>query len=138
LILARLARIPDPRRQASVEPDLTTLLLSGILLFAYQYASRRQGNRELSRPEFLASLRTRAHNRPCATDARTRILAVGAPSGNGLPWPGGRVNPARGSGTGDRPAWATDPGRVGHPVGAVKEVVSVSPQERVTASGIAA
>ena len=58
LILARLARIPDPRRQASVEHDLTTLLLYGILLFAYQYTSRRQGNRELSRPEFLACLRT--------------------------------------------------------------------------------
>jgi len=26
-------------------------------LFAYQYTSRRQGNRELSRPEFLACLR---------------------------------------------------------------------------------
>ncbi|MHB2021613.1 MAG: transposase family protein [Candidatus Xenobia bacterium] len=58
LILARVARIPDPRRQASVEHDLTTLLLYGMLLFVYQYASRREGNRELSRPEFLAALRT--------------------------------------------------------------------------------
>jgi hypothetical protein len=58
LILARLARIRDPRRQASVEHDLTTLLLYGILLFVYQYASRREGNRELSRPEFLATVRT--------------------------------------------------------------------------------
>jgi len=56
LILARQARIPDPRRQAGVEPD---------------HASRRQGNRELSRPEFLASLRTVFPELATTTPTRT-------------------------------------------------------------------
>lgn len=58
LILGRLARIPDPRRPRSVRHKLATLLAHGIMLFVYEYASRRQGNHELSRPEFLAVLRT--------------------------------------------------------------------------------
>lgn len=57
-LLVKLARIPDPRRPGSIHHKLTVLLAYGMLLFVYQYTSRREGNRELSRPALWEALRT--------------------------------------------------------------------------------
>src|SRR5579875_2341057 len=56
-LLAKLARIPDPRRPRSIRHKLTVLLVYGILLFLVQLSSRREGNRELSRPALWEALR---------------------------------------------------------------------------------
>jgi hypothetical protein len=56
-LLAKLARIPDPRRPGSVRHKLTVALVYGILLFVLQLSSRREGNRELSRPGLWEALR---------------------------------------------------------------------------------
>jgi hypothetical protein len=47
-LLHKLAKIPDPRQPTKITHKITTLLLYGILLFAFQMQSRRQANRELS------------------------------------------------------------------------------------------
>lgn len=57
-LLAKLARIPDPRRPGSIRHKLVVLLAYGVLLFVCQYVSRREGNRELSRPALWEALRT--------------------------------------------------------------------------------
>jgi hypothetical protein len=56
-LLKRLAKIPDPRNPRLIRHRLTVLLLSGILLFVYQMASRREANREMSLPQFWENLR---------------------------------------------------------------------------------
>ncbi|MBT9143481.1 MAG: hypothetical protein DDT29_01889 [Dehalococcoidia bacterium] len=57
-LLEKLARIKDPRRPKSTKHRLTTLMFFGLLLFVFQCASRREANRELSRPGVLESLRS--------------------------------------------------------------------------------
>ncbi len=57
-ILERFARIKDPRRPGSVRHKLSVLMIFGMVLFAYQCASRREANRELSRPGVLEALRS--------------------------------------------------------------------------------
>jgi hypothetical protein len=56
-LMAKLARIPDPRRPGSIRHKLTVVLVYGMLLFVLQYASRREGNRELGRPCLGEALR---------------------------------------------------------------------------------
>jgi hypothetical protein len=56
-VLERFARIKDPRRPGSIRHKLTALIVFGLLLFVYQCASRREANRELSRPGILEVLR---------------------------------------------------------------------------------
>jgi DDE_Tnp_1-associated len=51
-LLKELSKIPDPRQPKKVKHKLTVVLLS----FVFQMASRREANRELSRPAFLAPL----------------------------------------------------------------------------------
>ncbi len=51
-----LSKIPDPRQPKKVKHKLTVVLLYGLLSFVLQMASRREANRELSRPAFLATL----------------------------------------------------------------------------------
>ncbi len=55
-LLARLAQIPDPRCAKKTKHLLTSLMLYGILCFVLQIASRRQANREVSRPTFKDNL----------------------------------------------------------------------------------
>ena len=55
-VLARLAKIPDPRRPKKIKHKLTVLMLHGILSFVLQMASRREANREMSRPVFKENL----------------------------------------------------------------------------------
>lgn len=56
-LLRKLARIPDPRRPKSIRHKLTVLLVYGLFLFILQFASRREGNRELSRPGLWEAMR---------------------------------------------------------------------------------
>ena len=56
-LLARLGQIPDPRQPKKCRHRLTVLLLYGLLMFVFQFASRRAVNRELTRPQFEANLR---------------------------------------------------------------------------------
>jgi hypothetical protein len=56
-LLARLGQIPDPRQPKKCRHRLTVLLLYGLLMFVFQFASRREVNRELTRPQFEANLR---------------------------------------------------------------------------------
>jgi DDE_Tnp_1-associated len=55
-LLKGLSKIPDPRQPKKVKHKLTVVLLYGLLSFVLQMASRREANRELSRPAFLATL----------------------------------------------------------------------------------
>ena len=55
-LLRKLAQIPDPREPKKIKHKLTCLLLYGILGFVLQVASRREANRELSRPVFRENL----------------------------------------------------------------------------------
>src|SRR5919106_5584075 len=55
-LLKELSKIPDPRQPKKVKHKLTIVLLYGLLSFVFQMASRREANRELSRPAFLATL----------------------------------------------------------------------------------
>jgi hypothetical protein len=56
-VLARVARIPDPRQPKKIKHKLTVLILYGILGFVLQMASRREANREMSRPVFRENLK---------------------------------------------------------------------------------
>jgi hypothetical protein len=55
-LLKELSKIPDPRQPKKVKHKLRVVLLYGLLSFVLQMASRREANRELSRPAFLATL----------------------------------------------------------------------------------
>jgi DDE_Tnp_1-associated len=54
--LKELSKIPDPRQPKKIKHKLTVVLLDGLLSFVWQMASRREANREWSRPAFLATL----------------------------------------------------------------------------------
>jgi hypothetical protein len=56
-LLKRLGRIPDPRNPRKCRHKLTVLLLCGLLMFVFQFASPREVNREMTRPQFEANLR---------------------------------------------------------------------------------
>ena len=55
-LLVRFARIKDPRRPGSVRHQIAVLMVYGVLLFAFAMASRREANRELSRPGLWEAL----------------------------------------------------------------------------------
>jgi len=55
-LLRDLAKIPDVRQAKKVKHKQSVVLLYGLLSFVFQLASRRQANRELSRPAFMATL----------------------------------------------------------------------------------
>lgn len=56
LLLKRLHTIKDLRDPKKVKHKLTMVLIYGILSFIYQMASRREANREMTMPMFLANL----------------------------------------------------------------------------------
>jgi len=56
-LLSRLARIPDPRNPQTVKHKFTVVLLYGLLTFVFQMASRREANREMTKPMFLHNLK---------------------------------------------------------------------------------
>jgi len=56
-LLRRLDKIPDPRNPNKLKHRLTVLMIYGILVFVFQYASRRAANAEITRPMFEHNLR---------------------------------------------------------------------------------
>jgi len=52
ILLNRLSRITDPRNPKKIKHKLTVLMIYGILTFVLQMASRREANREITRPQF--------------------------------------------------------------------------------------
>ena len=57
ILLGRLSKIPDPRNPEKLKHRLTVLMLYGILVFVFQYGSRRAANAEITRPMFEHNLR---------------------------------------------------------------------------------
>jgi hypothetical protein len=55
-LFRRLNKIKDPRNPKSCKHKLTVLMLYGILSFVFQMASRREANREMTRPMFVENL----------------------------------------------------------------------------------
>lgn len=51
-LMEKFSHIPDPRRPGSIRHKLTVVLTFALFLFVFQYSSRRQANRELTRPSF--------------------------------------------------------------------------------------
>lgn len=51
-LLEKFSRIPDPRRPGSIRHKATVLMVFALFLFVFGYTSRREGNRELTRPIF--------------------------------------------------------------------------------------
>jgi len=57
VLLRRLSKIKDPRSPKKVKHKLTVLMIYGILSFVFHMASRREANREMTRPVFMDNLR---------------------------------------------------------------------------------
>jgi len=57
ILLKRFSRIEDPRNPKKIKHKLTLLMVYGILMFVFQMASRREANKEMTRPQFMESLR---------------------------------------------------------------------------------
>ena len=56
VLMRRMKQIDDPRNPRKLKHALASLLLYGMLGFVFQMASRRQANREMSRPVFKENL----------------------------------------------------------------------------------
>jgi len=56
-LLERLEKISDFRNPRKCRHKLTVLLLCELLMFVFQFTSRREVNREMTRPQFEANLR---------------------------------------------------------------------------------
>lgn len=56
-LLEQLGQIPNPRHPNKCRHRLSVLLLYGLLMFVFQFASRREVNREMTRPQFEANLK---------------------------------------------------------------------------------
>lgn len=56
-LLKRFEKIRDPRNPKTVKHKATVLLLYGILMFVFQMASRREANRQMTKPMFQENLR---------------------------------------------------------------------------------
>ncbi|MGI9863104.1 transposase family protein, partial [Moorella naiadis] len=57
ILLEKFSHLPDPRRPKSIRHKLTVLLTFALFLFIFAYTSRREANRELTRPTFWELLR---------------------------------------------------------------------------------
>ena len=55
-ILKRLSKIDDPRNPKKCKHKLTVIMIYGILTFVFQMSSRREANREMTRPMFMENL----------------------------------------------------------------------------------
>jgi hypothetical protein len=56
-LLRRLAKITDPRNPKKLKHKLTLLVIYGILMFVFQMSSRREANKEMTRPTFMENLK---------------------------------------------------------------------------------
>ncbi len=57
VLLGRMKKIPDHRNPKKLKYRLTVLMLYGILVFVFQYGSRRAANGQITRPMFEHNLR---------------------------------------------------------------------------------
>jgi len=57
ILLKRLSKIPDPRNPKKTKHKLAVLMIYGILTFVLHMSSRREANREMSRPVFMNNLK---------------------------------------------------------------------------------
>jgi hypothetical protein len=57
LLLKRLSRIKDPRNPKKIKHKHILLMIYGILTFVFQMSSRREANREMTRPMFMENLK---------------------------------------------------------------------------------
>ena len=57
VLLKRLSSIDDPRNPRKIKHRHTLLMIYGILTFVFQMASRREANREMTRPMFMENLK---------------------------------------------------------------------------------
>lgn len=57
ILLKRLSKIEDPRNPKKIRHKHTLLIIYGILMFVFQMSSRREANREMTRPMFMESLK---------------------------------------------------------------------------------
>jgi hypothetical protein len=55
-LLARLSQIPDPRDTRKIKHSLVSVLLYGVMMFAFNMSSRRDANARLSSPIFLENM----------------------------------------------------------------------------------
>jgi len=58
VLLQRLSKIDDPRNPKKIKHKHTLLMIYGILTFVFQMASRREANREMTRPVFMENLKS--------------------------------------------------------------------------------
>ncbi|MCP4350385.1 MAG: transposase family protein [Desulfobacterales bacterium] len=56
ILLKRLSKIDDPRNPKKCKHKFTVLMIYGILTFVFQMSSRREANREMTRPMFIQNL----------------------------------------------------------------------------------
>jgi hypothetical protein len=57
VLLGRLEKIPEPRNPKKLKHRITVLMLYGLLVFVFQYGSRRAANGQITRPMFEHNLR---------------------------------------------------------------------------------
>jgi len=57
VLLKRLSKIKDPRNPRKIKHKHTLVLIYGILTFVFHMSSRRQANREMTRPMFMENLK---------------------------------------------------------------------------------
>jgi hypothetical protein len=57
VLLNRLSKIKDPRNPKKIKHKLSVLMIYGILCFVFQMSSRREANREMTRPMFWENLK---------------------------------------------------------------------------------
>jgi hypothetical protein len=58
ILLKRLSRIDDPRNSKKLKHKLAVVMIYGILTFVFHMASRREANREMTRPVFMDNLKS--------------------------------------------------------------------------------
>ena len=56
VVLKRLSKIRDPRNPKKITHKLDALMIYGIMMFVFQISSRREANREMTRPQFVENL----------------------------------------------------------------------------------
>jgi len=57
ILLRQLEKIDDPRSPKKCKHKMTVLMIYGILMFVFQMSSRREANREMTRPMFIQNLK---------------------------------------------------------------------------------
>ena len=57
VLLKRLSKIKDPRNPNKIKHKHTLVMIYGILTFVFHMSSRRQANREMTRPMFMENLK---------------------------------------------------------------------------------